>query len=104
MADLEDLTKWMDRWMDRQTDGKSDIWRWVPHLTRKSVSILPQKVFSFTRKSKFRILDIQILWRHQMRKCKTRNAFYSLSIEFGQFMSYYKTKNFYQKTPSKPEN
>ena len=35
-----------------------------------------QKLFSFSRKAKFIILDIQISWRHQMLKYKTKNAFY----------------------------
>ena len=56
-----------------------------------------QKLFSFLRKLKFKILDIQISWRHQMPKYKTRNMFYwivkhSLLMKFGQFMSYYKRK------------
>ena len=34
-----------------------------------------QKLFPFSRKSNFRILDIQTLWRHQMPKHKTRNTF-----------------------------
>ena len=38
--------------------------------------ILLQKLFSFSRKSKFRILDIQISWHHQMPNHKTRNTFY----------------------------
>ena len=43
---------------------------------RKMFVISLQMLFSFSRKSKFRILDIQILWRHQMPKHKTRNTFY----------------------------
>ena len=35
-----------------------------------------QKLFPFSRKSNFRILDFQITWRHQMPKHKTRNIFY----------------------------
>ena len=40
-----------------------------------------QKIFSFLRKSNFRILDIQISWRHQMSKHKTRNTFYWITWE-----------------------
>ena len=40
-----------------------------------------QKLFSFTIKSNFRILDTQILWRHQMPKYKTRNTFYWVTLE-----------------------
>ena len=36
---------------------------------------------SFSRKSKFRILDIQIPWRHQMPKDETRNTFYWITWE-----------------------
>ena len=43
---------------------------------RKTFFILLQKLFSFSRKSKFRILDIQISWRHQISKHKKRNTFY----------------------------
>ena len=74
-------------------------------------------LFSFSRKSMFRILNIQILSHHQMPKQKTRNAFYwinwkmnSLLMKFGQLMSYQKIKNvikiFYKnfnlKTSSRP--
>ena len=34
-----------------------------------------QKLFSFSRKSYFRILAIQISWRYQMPNHKTRNTF-----------------------------
>ena len=57
-----------------------------------------QKLLSFLRKSNFRILDIQILWRHQTPKRNTRNAFYwitwevNMSVNDGQLMSYYKIK------------
>ena len=55
-----------------------------------------QELFSFSKKSKFRILGIQISWRHQTPKRKTRNALYwskqSLLVKFGQFMSYYRRK------------
>ena len=63
-----------------------------------------QKLFSFSRKSNFRILDNQVSWRHQMPKHKTRNTFCwttweisSLLMKFGQFVSYYKRKNFIKK-------
>ena len=39
------------------------------------------KLFSFSRKSKCSILDIQISWRHQMLKHKKRNTFYRLTFE-----------------------
>ena len=42
--------------------------------TRMSMSL--QKLFSFLRKSNFRILNIQISRRHQMPTHKTRNTFY----------------------------
>ena len=35
-----------------------------------------EKLFSFSRKSNFRILDIQISWHYQMPKHETRNTFY----------------------------
>ena len=35
-----------------------------------------QKLFSFSRKPKFKILDIKISQPHQMSKRKTRNTFY----------------------------
>ena len=35
-----------------------------------------QKLFSFLRKSKFRILDIQMSCRYQMAKHEIRNTFY----------------------------
>ena len=40
-----------------------------------------QKLFLFLRKSNFSILDIQISWRHQMPKHKTRNTFYLITWE-----------------------
>ena len=75
-----------------------------------------QKLFSFSRKSTFRILDIEVSWRNQMPKHKARNTFYwitweinTLIITFGQFVSYYKKKfikRFYKncdlKTSSRP--
>ena len=60
--------------------------------------ILLQKVLSFSRKSKFKILDIQISC-HQMPKHETRNTFilldalgskHSFLMKFGQFMLYHK--------------
>ena len=44
--------------------------------TRKNVFISLQELFSFSRKSNFRILHFQISWRHQMPKQKTRNTFH----------------------------
>ena len=41
----------------------------------------PQKLFSFPRKSDFRILDFQISWHHQMPLHKTRNTFYWITWE-----------------------
>ena len=40
-----------------------------------------QKLFLFSRKSNFRILDFQISWRHKMSKHKTRNTFYWITWE-----------------------
>ena len=40
-----------------------------------------QKLFSFSRKSNFRILNFQISWRHQMPKHKTRNTFHWITWE-----------------------
>ena len=54
--------------------------------TRKMFLVSLEKLFSSSRKSKFRISDIQISRRHQMPKHKTINTFY------GQFMLYYKRK------------
>ena len=45
------------------------------------LSILLQNLLSFSRKSDFRILDIQIAWCHQMPKHKTRNTFYWITCE-----------------------
>ena len=63
-----------------------------------------QKLFSFSRKSNFRILHLQISWRHPLYKHKTRNSFHwitweinSLLIKFGQFMSYCKIKHLIKK-------
>ena len=60
-----------------------------------------QKLFSFSGKSKSAILDIQVSWRHQIPKLKTRNTFYwttwevntSLLMKFDQFTSYYEKKS-----------
>ena len=48
--------------------------------------------------------DIQVSWRYQMHKHKTKNTFYWISLEvnkvlinFSQFMSYYKRKNLIKK-------
>ena len=40
-----------------------------------------QKLFLFSRKSNFSILDFQISWRHQMPKHKTRNIFHWITWE-----------------------
>ena len=63
------------------------------------------KLFSFSRKSNFSILDVKTLRCHQMPKIKTRNTFYSVTWEVNnsllmklcQFMSYYKRKKFIKK-------
>ena len=62
-----------------------------------------QKLFSFSRKSNFRNLFIQILWFHQMPNHKTRDTFYwitgevnSLLMKYGQFFIL-KTKQKHQK-------
>ena len=71
---------------------KELLWNW------KNVFISFQKVFPFSRKSKFRILDIQISWCYQIPKDKTRNRFYwitckhSLLMKLDQFLPYYKIK------------
>ena len=47
---------------------------------RKNVFLFDFKSsFRSWEKSKVRILDIQISWRHQMPKHKTRNAFYRIT-------------------------
>ena len=56
------------------------FWRYLDsflkeHKTKNMFFISLQKLFSFSRKSNFRIPDIQISWRHQIPKHKTRNAF-----------------------------
>ena len=58
-------------------------------LRQKSALVRPgkmffislQKLFSLSRKSKFRISDIQISWRRQMPKHKTWNTFYWITWE-----------------------
>ena len=72
--------------------------------SQKCFFISLQKLFSFSRRSSCRILNIQISWRHQMSKHKTRKLFYwitwkinNLLMKFGQFMSYYKVKKIIQK-------
>ena len=47
---------------------------------RKIFFISLQKLFSFLRKSSFRVVDFQILWRHQMPKHKT-NTFHWITWE-----------------------
>ena len=47
----------------------------------KTLFISLQQLFSFSKKSKFRILIIQIPSRHQMPKHKTRNTFYLIARE-----------------------
>ena len=42
----------------------------------KILFISLQKLFLFSRKSNFSILDLQISWPHQMSKHKTSNTFY----------------------------
>ena len=43
--------------------------------TKKNAFYFTSRYFSFSKQSNFRILDFQILWRHQIPKHKTRNAF-----------------------------
>ena len=58
------------------------------------------KFFLFSRKSNFRILDIQISRRHHMplsikqeiHLLKKLRSKHNLLMKFGQFMSYYKRK------------
>ena len=47
-----------------------------------------QKLFSFLRKSSFRILDFQILWRHQRPKRKTRNTFHWITWQVNTVCSW----------------
>ena len=84
---------------------------------RKNVFYFTLKTLLFSRKSNFRILHFQVLWRHEMPKHNTRNTFQwiprevnSLLMALGRFMSYCKrkhfVKNFYKncglKTSSRP--
>ena len=57
----------------------------------RNVFISLQKLFPFSRKSMFRILDIQISWCHDL------GSKHSLLMKFGQFISHYKRKNFIKK-------
>ena len=63
-----------------------------------------QKLFSLSRKSDFRIWEIQVCWCCQMPKHRTRNTFYWLTwqvnfvlMKFDQFMPIYKRKYFIKK-------
>ena len=49
--------------------------------TKKNVFYFILKAFLFSRKSNFRILDIQISWRHQMPNHQTGNTFYWITWE-----------------------
>ena len=68
-----------------------------------------QKHFSFSWKSNFRILDIQILWLRQLPKHKTKNTFHwiilgskhRLLMRFDQFMPYYERIDFLSKSSTK---
>ena len=57
-----------------------------------------QKLFLFSKKSKSRILDIQISWHHQFLSIKKNillnnlGSKHSLLMKFGQFISYCKKK------------
>ena len=75
--------------------------------TRKMFLISLQKLFSFSRKSNFRISDIQVCWHCQMPKHITRSTFYWLNWEenfvlmkFDQFMPSYK-RNYFSKNFTK---
>ena len=63
-----------------------------------------QKIFSFSRKSKFRILDIKfhdfIKWLSTEKKyilLSNLGSKHSLLMKFGLFISYYKRKKFMKK-------
>ena len=64
-----------------------------------------QKLFSFSRKSNFAILDFQISWHHQMQKHKKKKYILlnnlrgklGLLMKLGQFMPYSKGNNFIKK-------
>ena len=51
------------------------------HLSNYEKCFSLQKLFSFSRKSNFRILLFQISWRHQMSNYKTRNTFHWITWE-----------------------
>ena len=59
-----------------------------------------QKLFSFSRRPKFRTLDIQF---HDVIKCLMKKFYWitweenSLLMKFGQYISYYKRNNFIKK-------
>ena len=63
-----------------------------------------QKLFSFTRKSNFRTLNIEISWNAWNKKFILLSNLWSKHsrlMKFGQFMSYYKSKKiskFFTKT------
>ena len=57
-------------------DDLCEKWR-----NRTFVKLGRQKLFLFSRKSNFRILGIQVSWRHQIPKHKARNAFYWITLE-----------------------
>ena len=73
---------------------------------KESTCNTSENVF-FLRKSNFKLLDIQVLWLHQMLKHKTRNTFYWITCEvntvclchtvYDQFISCYKRKSFIKK-------
>ena len=56
-----------------------------------------RKLFSFSRKSNFSILDIQISWHHQMPKHKTRNTFYWIIWEVNTICLCHITEDFIKK-------
>ena len=63
--------------------------------------VLLQKFF-LSRKTKFRILDIQISWCHQMPKHKARIAFYWINREVNTVcLSHIAMEKFYQKVQKK---
>ena len=56
--------------------------------TRKSVFYFTSKLFSFSRKSNFRILYLEVSWHHQMSEHKTRNICFWVTwkvMKFDQF-------------------
>ena len=83
-------------------------WKGSTCETRKNVFISLQKLFSFSRKSNFRILDILVSLRHQVPKHKTRNTFFWLTWEITQSVNEIwpvhvisQKKKIYQKIPQK---